>query len=153
MLPLLAILLIIVALQGLQTSNTSEKPSLKRKRDHEFPHPSLPRQDAPHSKQPRTSAQSTIDGPQSQESKKNINTSVVDPLKSWVLKGNWPSEFFEPDDQTREDLLEHNSWREEQVEHPPPPTVQYAEINGFRYPRPIKKKTLPHSVGSSQIRA
>ncbi|KAL8696804.1 MAG: hypothetical protein Q9201_007468, partial [Fulgogasparrea decipioides] len=136
--PLLAILLIIVALQRPQTFDTSKKPSLKRKRGQEVQHPSLPKQDPPPSKRPRTSAQSSTEG-QPQGLERKISTSVADPLKSWVLNERWPSEYFEPDNQAREDILERDSWLEEQMEQPPPPTVQYVEINGFRYPRPVQK--------------
>ena len=128
----------IVAFQRPQTLNTSKKPSLKRKRGQEVQHSSPPKQDPPPSKRPRTSAQSTTEG-QPQEAERNISTSVADPLKSWVLNERWPSEYFEPDNQAREDILERDSWLEEQMEQPPPPTVQYVEIHGFRYPRPIQK--------------
>lgn len=128
----------MIALQQPRTSNTSDKPPSKRKRDQEVPYSSLPAQDSVPSKRPRTSAQGTIEG-RPQEAEKHTSTTVADPLQNWVLNGRWPRECFEPDDQAREELLEHDSWLEEQMEQPPIPVVQYVERNGFRYPLPIKK--------------
>jgi hypothetical protein len=64
---------------------------------------------------------------------------VVDPLQSWVLNERWPPQYFEPDDKTQKELLEHDSWAEEVMAYPPPPLVKYVEINGFRYPLPVPK--------------
>lgn len=133
-----AILLIIVALKRPLTFNKSKKPSLKRKRGQEIQRPSPPTQDSPSSKRPRTLAQSTTQG-QLEEVERSISITVADPLESWVLNESWPSECFEQDDQVRQALLKRDSWLEEQMEQPPPPNVQYMEINGFTYPRPIQK--------------
>ena len=46
-------------------------------------------------------------------------------------------EYFEQDSQVREDL-EQDSWLEEQMDYSTQ-VVQYVEINGLRYPRPIRK--------------
>ena len=138
LLPYFAVLLIIVARQRPPTFNKSKKPSLKRKRGQKVQCTSPPTQDSPPLKRPRTSAQSTTEG-QPQEAEKHISTSVADPIKSWILNKRWPSESFEQNNQVRVAFLEHDSWLEEQMEQPPPPTVQYVEINGFTYPRPIQK--------------
>ena len=111
---------------------------LKRKRDQEVEQPSLSIQNSPSSKKPRISAPSTTQG-QSQEAERNIGVTDADPVESWILHENWPREYFEQDDQVRKSLLEHDSWLEDQMGRPPPVTVQYVEINGFTYPRPIAK--------------
>lgn len=118
----------MVAFQQPKTFNTSRKSPLKRKQGQDFQPPST---------QPRTSAQSTPEG-QPQQAEQNIITSAADPLKSWVLNTRWPSEYFKPDDEAREEL-ERGSWPEEIMEQPPIPVVQYVERNGFRYPLPIPK--------------
>ena len=51
-----------------------------------------------------------------------------------------PKEYFEQDSQVREDL-EQDSWLEEQMDYSTQ-VVQYVEINGFRYPRPIRKAPI-----------
>lgn len=75
---------------------------------------------------------------QPQEAELQTSRSTADPLY-WVLNDRWPRECFEPDEQTRAELLEHDSWLEEMMALPPIPVVQYVERNGFRYPLPIKK--------------
>ena len=89
---------------------------------------------------PRASAQGTTEG-YAQEAGGNIGIAVVDPLQNWVLNDRWPSEYFEPDPghQTKEESLERDSWLEGMMALPPIPEVQYIEINGFRYPQPIRK--------------
>lgn len=110
----------------------SRKTPLKRKRDQDVAYSSLP------TKRSRTSAQGTTER-RPQEAEKHLSTTVADPVQNWVLNERWPNECFEPDDQAREELLEHDSWLEEQMEQPPIPVVKYVKRNGFRYPLPIKK--------------
>lgn len=128
----------MVAFQQPKTFNTSRKPPLKRKRGQEVQYSSPPAQDSLPSKRPRTSAQGTTEG-RPQEAEKNTSTTVADPVQNWVLNERWPGEYFEPDHQAREELLERDSWLEEIMEQPPIPDVQYVERNGFRYPLPVKK--------------
>lgn len=111
---------------------------MKRQRGQGVKRLSPQTQDLRSSKRPRISTQSTAEG-QLQKVERNLGTGIADPLKSWVLNNSWPNEYFEQDSQAREDFFEHDSWLEEQMEQPPPPTVQYVEIDGFRYPRPIQK--------------
>ena len=118
--------------------NTSRRPPSKRKRGQEVQHPSLPAQDPPPSRRPRTTAQSAPEG-QPEEAEQNFVTSAADPLRSWVLNKRWPDECFELDDLAKEELLERDSWLEAIMEQPPIPVVQYVERNGFRYPLPITK--------------
>ena len=68
-----------------------------------------------------------------------IDAAVTNPLTNWVLNNKWPHECFEQDSRAREEFFDHDSWLEEHMEQAPPPTVQYVEINGFRYPRPVQK--------------
>ena len=124
----------------LQHSQNLRKPSKlhqKLKRGQEAGHSSTQGRDSPPSKRPRTSSPScTAEGGLEKEaecdSKKN-----VDPVETWVQSDKWPSECFEQDSQVREDF-EHDSWLEEQMEQSNQ-VPQYMEINGTRYPRPIKK--------------
>lgn len=67
---------------------------------------------------------------------KHTSATAADPVRSWVLNETWPAEYFEPDDR---EPLERDSWLEEMMALPPIPVVQYAEMNGFRYPLPVKK--------------
>lgn len=128
----------MVAFQPPKKLNTSRKPPLKRKRGQELQYSSPRKRDLPPSKRPRRSAQTTPER-QPLEAAKNVITNAADPLKNWVLSKKWPSDYIEPDDQAREDLLDHDIWLEEIMEQTPPPVVQYVERNGFRYPLPIKK--------------
>ena len=128
----------MVAFQQLKTSNAFRKTPLKRKRGQEVQSSFLPAQDSLPSKRPRTSAQGLTEE-RPQEAEKNASTTGADPLQNWVLNDRWPNEYFEPDNQAREELLERDSWLEEIMEQPPIPVVQYVEKNGFRYPLPIKK--------------
>ena len=133
----------MVTIQQSGTFDTSRRPLLKRKRDQEVQYSSLPAQDSLPSKRPRTSARGTSEG-RPQEAEKHTSTTVADPVQNWVVNERWPSEYFEPDDRAREELLEHDSWLEEIMEQSPIPVVQYVERNGFRYPLPVKK--LPGSL-------
>ncbi|KAI1111650.1 hypothetical protein F5Y14DRAFT_306000 [Nemania sp. NC0429] len=115
-------------------ASTSNKPLLKRKRGQEDPYFS---QGSPSSKSPLTATQHTTEG-SPQQIDKHSSTTVADPLQNWVLNETWPPEYFEPDDRTREELLEHDSWRDEIRARPLVPVVKYVEINGFKYPLPMK---------------
>ncbi|KAL8658844.1 MAG: hypothetical protein Q9202_007409 [Teloschistes flavicans] len=121
--------------------DTSNKPSLKRRRGQEAPRSSLLAQDSLPSKRPRTSTRRTAER-QPQEIGKNTSTSVDDPLQNWVLNKTWPRECFEPDVQARADLLESDSWLQDMAAQPPIPDVRYEERNGFRYPLPVKKAPI-----------
>lgn len=117
---------------GLQEPNTSRKPSLKRKRDQEVADSSLL------AKRSRTSAQGIIER-RPREAEKHPSTAFADPVQNWILNEKWPSECFEADDKVREELLEFDSWLEDQMEQSSVPVAKYVERNGFRYPLPIKK--------------
>ena len=90
--------------------------------------------DRPPSKRPRTSPSSCTakERTASDTSEKNVG-----PLEYWTRTRRWPKEYFEQDSQVREDL-EQDSWLEEQLDYSTQ-VLQYVEINGFRYPRPIRK--------------
>ena len=111
---------------------------MKRKRGQEAPNYSIPAQDSPPAKRPRKSAQSGAEG-QSEEAEQTFVTGAADPLSSWVRNKEWPPEYFELDDRAREEFLEHDSWLDDIMAQSPIPVVQYTEINGFRYPLPVKK--------------
>ncbi|MCJ1427143.1 hypothetical protein MMC29_005046 [Sticta canariensis] len=128
----------MVTVQQSRTFDTSRRPLLKRERDQEVQYSSLPAQDSLPSKRLRTSAQGMTER-RSQEAEKHTSATVADPLQNWVVNERWPRECFEPDDQAREELLEHDSWLEDIMEQPPIPVVEYVERNGFRYPLPMKK--------------
>jgi len=120
--------------QLLQVLRKSSKPHQKRKRGHEAGHSSSQDRDRPPSKRSRTSPLSCVaeERAASDTSEKN-----VDPLEYWSRTRRWPKEYFEQNSLVREDV-EQDSWLEEQMEYSTQ-VVQYVEINGFRYPRPIKK--------------
>ncbi|KAI9744261.1 MAG: hypothetical protein M1818_002413 [Claussenomyces sp. TS43310] len=70
---------------------------------------------------------------------RNTSKNTGDPIETWIQTKKWPSQYFEPESQAGEDLFEHDSWLEEQMEQPLTPVVQYVEIDGMQYPRPIRK--------------
>ncbi|MCJ1427758.1 hypothetical protein MMC29_005663, partial [Sticta canariensis] len=118
------------------------KSGRKRKRE---AGPSHQEQDPPPSKRPRTSP--PICNTKEEIVKdvgSNTSKNIGDPIETWIQTKKWPSEYFEQDSQAGEDFFEHDSWLEEQMEQPPIPVVQYVEINGMRYPRPIKKVPTSH---------
>jgi hypothetical protein len=123
-----------------QRSQILHKPSKlrqKRKRGQEAGHSSPQDRDRPPSKRPRTSfpsctAKGGLEKEAESDGKKN-----ADPLETWIQSKRWPNEYFEQDSQVREDF-EHDSWLEEQLDRSTQ-VVQYMEINGIRYPCPIKK--------------
>jgi hypothetical protein len=125
---------LIKASQHPQVLYNSYEPSRKRKRRQEAGHSSPRDPDQPPSKRFQTSPLSCIveEKTASDTSEKN-----VDPLEYWTRTRRWPKEHFEQDSQVREDL-EQDSWLEEQMEYSTQ-VVQYVEINGFKYPRPIRK--------------
>ena len=124
---------LIEAVQRPQDLYKPLEPHQKRKQGHEARH-SFPRdQDRP-PKRPRTSSSSCT-----AEERPTCNTSEqnVDPLECWTRTKRWPKEYIEQDSQVRKDL-EQDSWLEEQMEYSTQ-IVQYVEIDGNRYPRPIRK--------------
>ena len=120
----------------------------KRKRGQEDEQPPPQDHDRPPSKRRRTSSPSYIPdkGPE-KAVKKNINDKTSDSIKTWIASKRWPKEYFEQDSQVRQNL-EHDSWLEEQMEQSSIPVVQYVEINGVKYPSPIRK--VPTSVRRKQ---
>ncbi|KAL8712712.1 MAG: hypothetical protein Q9225_006900 [Loekoesia sp. 1 TL-2023] len=133
------------ALQHPHPLHGSPEPSRKgkRKREQDAGTHSPQTQDQPPSKRLQTlpSSCNFDEGAASDTSGRNI-----DPVKYWTQNRRWPKEFFEQDSQVRQDL-EQDSWLEEQMEYSNP-VVDYVEINGFRYPRPIKK--VPTSLRRKQ---
>ncbi|MCJ1310623.1 hypothetical protein MMC25_004288 [Agyrium rufum] len=119
-------------------------PTRKRKRpeapDHRIQERPLPEQ----SQSPYTSrlAEETIN----LDAVKKLADSTFDPVKYWVLTETWPKTYLEQDSQVREDL-KHDSCLEEQMEESSQ-VIQYVEINGYRYPCPIRK--VPTSLRRKQ---
>ena len=128
--------LMVAALKPPQIPPKPSKPSQKRKR--EAGHSSPPDQILPPSKRPRKSTRSCKAKEEPQETaESDTRKETVDPVETWVYTEKWPSQYFRQDSQVRE-ALECDSWLEEQMEESNP-VVQYVEINGRRYPRPIRK--------------
>ena len=126
-----------------QRSHVLQKPSevhQKRKREQEARHSSLQDQDRPPPKRPRTSPPSCGAKGES-KTKAEGDTSKIspDPVEAWIQTTRWPSQYFEQDSQAGEDFFEDDSWLVEQMEQSSIPVIQYVEINGFRYPRPVLK--------------
>jgi len=132
------------ALHRPQVLHKPSKPHQKRKRGHEAGHSSPQDPDRPPSKRPRTSPSSCA--AEEKLKRERASGKNADPLEYWTRTKRWPKEYFEQDSQVREDL-EQDSWLEEQMEYSTQ-VVEYVEINGYRYPRPIKK--LPTSLRRKQ---
>ena len=60
-------------------------------------------------------------------------------IETWINTQRWPPEYFKPDSKVGRNFVVVDSWPEEYMEQSPAPNVQYVEINGFSYPRPIPK--------------
>ncbi|KAL8698607.1 MAG: hypothetical protein Q9201_006476 [Fulgogasparrea decipioides] len=112
----------------------------KRKREQEAGHSSPQDQDRPPSKRPRTWPPSCRAGVEL-EAKAESDTSKnnPDPIEAWIQTTRWPSQYFEQDSQAGEDFFQHDNWLEELMEQSSIPVVQYVEINGMKYPRPVQK--------------
>ena len=60
-------------------------------------------------------------------------------IETWIKTQRWPPEYFTPDIQVGNNFFEAESSLEEPMEQPPTPVIQYVEINGIRWPRPIPR--------------
>ena len=122
------------------------KPHQNRKRGQEAGHLSRDREQPPR-KRSRTSPPScTAKGGLKKKTVSETSEKNADPLEYWIRTKRWPKEYFEQDSQVREDL-EQDSWLEEQMEYSTE-VVQYVEVNGKRYPRPVRK--VPTSLRRKQ---
>ena len=122
---------------------------MKRKREQEAEPYSLQDQDWPGAKKPRSHPLSyAAERDPKQEVEGDGRENDTDPLLNWIETKRWPSKYFEQDGQARKDFFEHDSSLEEQMEWSSIPVVQYVEINGFKYPRPIRK--VPSSLRRKQ---
>ena len=130
-----------------QVLHNASKLHQKRKRGQEAGYSSLQDQDRPPSKRPRTSPPSCgAKGEPQKGAESGTSNNHADPVQTWIQTKRWPSRYFEQDSQAREDF-EHDSWPKEQMEESNQ-VVQYVEINGGRYPRPIRK--VPTSLRRKQ---
>lgn len=130
--------------QRLQVPHKPSKLHQKRKRGQEAGHFSPQTKDQPPPKRPRTSPLTyTAEGEPKKGAESDNRKNNANPLESWIQTNQWPSKYFEQDSQAGEDFFEHDSWPEEQMEQSSNPAVQYAEVNGIKYPRPIKKVPTP----------
>ena len=125
---------LIEASQRPQVLHKPSKPYQKRKRGHEAGHSSPQDRDWPPERLPTSPSSCTAE----ERAASSTSEKNVDPLEYWTRTKRWPKEYFKQDSQVREDF-ERDSWLEEQMEQSSIPVVQYVEINGMRYPRPIKK--------------
>ncbi|KAL9010903.1 MAG: hypothetical protein Q9173_004209 [Seirophora scorigena] len=133
-----------------QPSHILQNPSpLHRKRKRETAYSSAEDQDRPPAKQARSSSPSgSTEAEPQQEAESDISKDNAGPIETWIRTKRWPSQYFLQDDQVREDL-ERDSWLEEYMSMEESyQVVQYVEINGFRYPRPLRK--LPTSLRRKQ---
>lgn len=71
------------------------------------------------------------------ESASDILDKPADPLEYWTVTRRWPKEYFAQDSHIWE-AIKRDSWLEEQMENSIP-DIKYAEINGLRLPRPIRR--------------
>ncbi len=135
-------------IKALQPPQSLNKPSkLHQKRKREAGHSSPQNQDRPPLKRLRTSPPSCkAEGEPQKKAERDTSKNNADLVKTWVQTNKWPSQYFQQDSQAREDF-EHDSWLGEQMEESNQ-VVQYVEINGGRYPRPIRK--IPTSLRRKQ---
>ena len=126
----------VAALKPPQILLKPSKPAQKRKR--EAGHSSPPDQTLPPSKRPRNSPRRCkAEGEPQETAESDTRKETIDPVETWIQTEKWPSQYFRQDSQVRE-AFECDSWLEEQMEESNQ-VVQYVEINGRRYPRPIRK--------------
>ena len=130
---------LIEASQRPQVLHKPSKPYQKRKPGHEAGNSSPQDRDWPPERL-RTSPSSCTAEERAASSTSEKN---VDPLEYWTRTKRWPKEYFRQDSQVREDLKQ-DSWLEEQMAQSSMPDIQYVEINGITYPRPIKKVPSLH---------
>ena len=71
---------------------------------------------------------------------------TCDPVQYWTQTKRWPERYFDLDSQGREDF-DRDTWREEQMTESNN-VVEYVVINGFSYPKPIRK--VPISLRRKQ---
>lgn len=123
-----------------QILHKAPKDHRKRDREQKAGNSSPQDQDKPLSKQPRTSALScTTEAELQKKAESDTSKSDINPVKTWIQTRRWPEKYFEQGSQAGEGLFERMSWQEEHMEQSSIPVVQYMEINGIKYPRPIKK--------------
>jgi hypothetical protein len=141
----------IKALQPLQNLDNPPKSSRKRKR--EARSSSLQDRNSPPLKRHRSSLPSCKSNEEIRKEVENdisdignISNISADPVEIWVRTNEWPSLYFRQDNQARE-AFECDSWLEEQMEEPQY-TVQYVDVNGRKYPCPIRK--LPTTLRRRQ---
>ncbi|KAK3167868.1 hypothetical protein OEA41_004314 [Lepraria neglecta] len=125
---------LIEASQRPQVLHKPSKPYQKRIRGHEAGHSSPQDRDWPPERLRISPSSCTAE----ERAASSTSEKNVDPLEYWTRTKRWPKEYFKQDSQVREDLKQ-DSWLEEQMEQSSIPVVQYVEINGMRYPRPVKK--------------
>ncbi|MCJ1333147.1 hypothetical protein MMC10_009841 [Thelotrema lepadinum] len=133
----------IEALQPLQTLHNP--PKLHQKRKQEAGSSSHQDRDLPRPKRPRTSPPSCNCKEELQEAGSDIGKINGDPIETWIQTKKWPSQYFRQDSQAK--AFGCDSWLEEQMEESNQ-VVQYVEINGRKYPRPIRK--IPTSLRRKQ---
>lgn len=126
--------------QRSQIPHTPSKLHQKRKREQEPGHSSPQDQDRPSSKRSRSSPPSCrAEGEPKAKTESETSKNNLHPVEAWIQTTRWPSQYFEQDSQAGEDFFKHDSWLEEQMERSSIPVVQYVEIDGMRYPRPVRK--------------
>lgn len=126
-------------------NKSSKKLPQKRKRVQEVEHSSHHGPERPPSKRPRTSLPDCAVEVELQAAN-DTSKHNADPIETWTRTKRWPSQYFEQDNQFKEEF-ENDSWLEEQMVEPNQ-VVQYVEIDGRRYPRPIRK--VPTSLRRKQ---
>ncbi len=87
-----------------------------------------------------------VEGEPKKEAGSDTSRNNADPLKTWIWAKRRPSQYFEQDSQAR-DVFDHNRCLEEPMEESNL-VVQYVEINGWKYPRPMRE--VPTSLRRRQ---
>ncbi|MCJ1322825.1 hypothetical protein MMC15_008175 [Xylographa vitiligo] len=123
-----------------QTSKKPTNSQSKRKRGQDVENPSPQSQGPPSPKRLQTSHGAADGLPL--EPERDTSTGFDDLIKNWIPNKRWPSVWFKQGSQIGENFFERDSWLEEQMARPPPPTDQYVEING-------RKRSDSNLTGSS----
>ncbi|KAL9596297.1 MAG: hypothetical protein Q9219_005892 [cf. Caloplaca sp. 3 TL-2023] len=123
------------------SSSNSPTSCHKRKERSTVGQPTPDTRDQRPSKRARTSPcpQSRTSTPKPTNPEPQASKAIIDPVQTWVESEKWPNDLFKPDSHAGSDFFADESEEEDPMDYPSPPVVQYVEINGFRYPRPVPK--------------
>ena len=130
------------ASQHSQPLQPSPELHLKPKRARET-EDRTPNHEGSPSKRPKVSSPNQLAQEEQPRVKADPTEKNVAAIETWIKTHRWPLEYFTPDSQAGNNFFEADSSLEEPMEQPPTPVIQYVEINGIRWPRPIPRIQTP----------